>query len=126
MRRLAIPLLVVLGLLLTACGSSDATDQIHDTWQLADSNVYMILDAEGEWRGRDDPEGRVFDWGTYTFEDGVLTMSNAAGSYCPGATFVSNVSFEENGDEFHSDFVSDTCTKPTRRGVDQVFIRYTP
>jgi hypothetical protein len=117
---------LALGLCLTACSSSDATDEIHGTWQLAASDVYLTLDADGEWGGREGLEGSEFDWGTYTFEDGVLTMSNAEGSYCSGATIVSNVSFEENGDELHSDFVSDTCTKSTARAVDQVFIRYTP
>jgi hypothetical protein len=149
---------LALGLCLTACSSSDATDEIHGTWYsptpilyvtldadgesiwrygppadeihgtwyLADSYVYVTLDADGEWSAREGLEGPEFDWGTYTFEDGVLTQSNAEGSHCSGATIVSNVSFEENGDELHLDFISDTCTKSTGRAVDQVFIRYTP
>jgi hypothetical protein len=117
---------LALGLWLTACSSSDATDEIHGTWYLADSDVYLRLDADGEWGGREGLEGSEFDWGTYTFEDGVLTLSNAEGSYCSGATGVWNVSFEENGDELHLDFVSDTCTKSTARAVDQVWVRYTP
>jgi hypothetical protein len=117
---------LALGLWLTACSSSDATDEIHGTWYLADSYVYVTLDADGEWSAREGLEGPEFDWGTYTFEDGVLTQSNAEGSHCSGATIVSNVSFEENGDELHLDFISDTCTKSTGRAVDQVFIRYTP
>jgi hypothetical protein len=121
---------LALGLCLTACSSSDATDEIHGMWHWADSdvysNVYMTLDANGEWGGREGLEGSEFDWGTYTFEDGVLTMSNAEGSYCSGATGVWNGSVEENGGELHLDFVSDTCTKSTARAVDQVWVRYTP
>jgi hypothetical protein len=125
MRRLSISLMVIFGLFLMACGSSDASDQIHGMW-IADSNVYVSLDADDEWSAREGVEGSEFDWGTYTFEDGVLTMSNAEDSYCSGATNVSNGSFEENGDELHLDFVSDTCTKPTGRAVDQVWVRHTP
>lgn len=126
MRNLAIPFLVILGLLLAACGSSDTTDQIHGTWYSADSDVSLTFDADGEWSAREGLEGSALDFGTYTFEDGVLTSSNAEDSYCPGSTIVSNASFEENGDELHLDFVSDTCTEPTSRGVDKVFVRYEP
>ena len=106
--------------------SSDSAETIHGTWDIADSNVYMTLDTDGEWRAREGLYGSTFDWGTYTFEGGVLTLSNAEGSYCSGATIVSNASFEENGDQLHLDFVSDTCTRPNSRGVDQVLVRYTP
>ena len=121
-----VSLLLLTAVLTGGCGSSDATDQIHGMWHFDGSNVYLTLDADDEWSGRIGLEGSPFDWGTYTFADGVLTMSNAEGSYCPGATIVSNANFEENGDELHLDFVSDSCTKPTERGVDQVLIRYTP
>ena len=119
-------LFLLTAVLTGACGSGDGSDQIHGTWHWDVSNVYLTLDADGEWSGRIGLDGDRFDWGAYTFVDGVLALSGAEDSYCPGATAIWNGSFQENGDELHLAFVSDSCTKASQRGVDQIFTRYTP
>lgn len=83
------------------------------------------FDPDGDWEVRQGLEGAVFDWGTYTFEDGVITQFNADDSYCAGAVLVAEVAFSENGDEMRSTFVSDTC-KNTTRSQSAVFVKHSP
>jgi lipopolysaccharide export system protein LptC len=103
-------------------GSEEVND-IHATWYEDQSNTYVTYDPDGEWSAS--LEGTAFDWGTYTFEDGVLTLFNADDSYCAGAVAVWEVAFSDNGDEMNSTFVSDTCNNSVR-GQDQVRVRHTP
>ncbi len=102
---------------------SEESDEIQATWYWAAQDAYETLDGDGEWSVREG-EGTVFDWGTYTFEDGVLTYFNADDSYCAGAVAVWEVTFSENGDELQQTFVSDTCNSV--RGQDRVLVRHTP
>ncbi len=102
---------------------SEESDEIHATWYWAAQDAYETLDGDGEWSVREG-EGTVFDWGTYTFEDGVLTYFNADDSYCAGDVAVWEVTFSENGDELQQTFVSDTCNSV--RGQDRVLVRHTP
>jgi hypothetical protein len=61
------------------------------------------------------------DWGTYTFEGGVLTYFNADDSECAGAVAVWEVVFSVDGNEAQETFVSDTCN--SIRGRDRVLVR---
>jgi hypothetical protein len=104
---------------------SEEVSEIHATWYSDQDSTYVTYDPGGEWSVREGLEGSVFDWGTYTFEDGVLTLFNADDSYCGGAVGVWEVAFSENKDEIYSTFVSDTCNN-SPRGQDQVRVRHTP
>ncbi len=106
---------------------SDTADPIQGTWYWASYGAYETLEADGTWSVQGSPGGSAYDWGTYTFEDGVLTFFNADDSYCPGAVAVWEVTFSEDGDELQETFVSETCTMSSAvRGRDRTFVRYTP
>ena len=126
MRRLAIPVLVVLGFCLAACGdSSDEAETIHGTWSLPQFEAYETIESDGTWsvhEGDEPPHA----WGTYTLEDGILTMNNADDAYCPGSAVVYEVTFSADGNELHEKIVSETCTMQAFRARDRVLTRYTP
>jgi hypothetical protein len=106
---------------------SNAADDIHGTWYWSRFGAYTNLEVDGEWSVGGTPEGAAYDWGIYTFEDGVLTFFNADDSYCPGDVAVWEGAFSEDGDELQLTFVSDTCTGSTVvRDQDMVLVRYTP
>lgn len=128
MRRLG-PALVVLGLFLTACGgTSDEAEAILGTWVVPVGvvNAYETFRADGTWdvyEGDEPPH----DWGTYTLEDGILTMTNADDSYCgSGGSAVFEVAFSEDGNELREEVVSESCSKQSLRGRDRVLTRHTP
>ena len=104
---------------------SDPADVIQGTWYWAEYDAYETFDGDGEWSVREGLEGGTFDWGTYTFEGGVLTLFNAEGSYCSGAVAAWEVTFSEDENELHETFVEDSCTGSVR-GQDRVVIRHSP
>ena len=77
MRSHVIPVLVVVGLCLTACGSSgDESEAIHGVWYWEPADGYEAFESDGTWSVHVG-HGPPHDWGTYTLENGILTMSNA-------------------------------------------------
>lgn len=126
MGRFAIRLLVIVGVCLAACGSSDDTETIYGIWHLGYYEAYETFESDGTWSVAQGVYAPSYDWGTYTLEDGVLTMNNADGSLCSGASVVFEVAFSEDGNELHETLVSDTCVKDTVRARDRVLVRYTP
>jgi hypothetical protein len=129
MRRLSIPVLVMLGLFLTACGSSDATDQIHGTWFWESQGAYEEVAEDGTWGVwfTADLVGDPHDWGTYTFDDETLVYSSAEGSFCSGQVVSWTVEFSDDGQESTQTFVEDSCTTSgVTRGQDRVIVRQTP
>ena len=126
MRRLAIPVLVVLGFCVGACGGSDEAEAIHGTWlwRVGVIEVFETFEPDGTWDAYDTED---HDWGTYTLEDGILTMTNADDSYCgPDSSAVFEVTFSEDGDELQEKIVSESCGKQSIRGRDRVLVRATP
>ena len=109
--------------------TGDAAEPLYGTWLVEDFGAYENFREDGTWQMKFDPnfvEGVLdsVDWGTYTFDGETLTMHNADGSYCSGATIVSTVAFSEDGQEAQRTFVSDTCTAPgVVRGQDNVIVR---
>ncbi len=122
-------MLAVLGLCLAACASSnDEAEAIHGTWvfRIGVVNAYETFRPDGTWdvyEGDEPPH----DWGTYTLEDGILTMINADDSYCgPDSSAVFEVNFSEDGNELREEVVSESCAKQSLRGRDRVLTRHIP
>jgi hypothetical protein len=127
MRRVVIPVAVVLGLWLGACGSSsDEAEAIHGTWTapIGVWNAYETFYPDGTWDVYENDEP-IHSWGTYTLEDGVLTQIAADGAWCPGSVAVYEATFSEDGNEQHRKTVSESCTESIR-GRIPVWTRYTP
>lgn len=112
--------------------TDDPAEQLYGTWLWERYGAYENYSEDGTWRMKFDPnfvDGALdsVDWGTYTFDGETLTMHNAEGSYCPGATIVSTVEFSEDGQELRGTFVEDSCTVPgVVRGQDRVLARQSP
>lgn len=127
MRRLTIPVLVVLGFCLAACGGSDEADQIHGVWEISVFPVYESFDDGGEFVVALSPDlAEPFEWGMYTFDGEFLTLTNADDSdLCPGTSITWTVEFSDDGDEASRTFVEDSCAM-TDRGQDLIMIRESP
>ena len=112
--------------------TGDAAEPLYGIWHWEEMGAYENFREDGTWGMKFDPnfvEGVLddLDWGTYTFDGETLTMNNAEGSYCSGATIVSTVEFSEDGQEAYRTFVSDTCTAPgVVRGQDNVLVKQSP
>lgn len=112
---------------------SDAAGDIHGTWNWPGHHAWTTV-RTGTWSTAWVPEPADRDahpyhiWGTYTFDDGVLTTFTADDSpFCAGDVAVWDARFSEDGDELHLTFVSDTCSAALAvRGHDQDLVRYTP
>ena len=107
----------------------DAAEPLFGTWLVEGFGAYENFRADGTWQMKLDPnfvEGVLdsVDWGTYTFDGETLTMHNAEGSYCSGATIVSTVEFSADGQQAYRTFVSDSCTVAgVLRGQDNVIVK---
>ena len=108
----------------TEAPTTAVADVIQGAWYWADQGVYEMRYGDGRWSVAYSPSGVPWDWGTYTFENGVLTYFNADGSECSGAVAVWEVVFSEDGDEVQETFVSDTCN--SIRGQDRVLVKNRP
>ncbi len=112
--------------------TGDAAEPLYGTWLVEGFGAYENFREDGTWQMKLDPnfeEGVLdsIDWGTYTFDGETLTMHNAEGSYCSGATIVGTVEFSDDGREAHRTFVSDTCTVPgVDRAQDLVIVKQAP
>jgi hypothetical protein len=126
MWKLSVPVLLV-GLCLAACGSSDANDQIRGMWNIPVFGVYESFDDGGEFVVALSPDLAVpFEWGTYTFDGEFLTLTNANDSdLCPNTSVTWTVEFSDDGDEAERTFVEDSCAM-TDRGQDFIMIRESP
>ncbi len=127
MRRMMTALLLG-GMLLSALAgcSAEDDDRIIGVWHWPEQGVYENLDEDGQFGvfTNSDIVGDPYDWGTYTFDGETLTIHNAEGSVCSGATAVWTVWFSDDGTESHQTFVEDSCASV--RGQDRVLIRQTP
>ena len=109
--------------------TGNAAEPLYGTWLVEDFGAYENFGDEGTWQMKFDPnfvEGVLdsIDWGTYTFDGETLTMHNAEGSYCSGATIVSTVEFSADGQQAYRTFVSDSCTVAgVIRGQDNVIVK---
>jgi hypothetical protein len=120
-------LTVLLAVGLVACGdSSDEAEAIHGTWSAPYGvwTVYETFYPDGTWDVFENEEP-PHSWGTYTLEDGVLTVLAADDAWCPGTTAVFEVTFTEDGNEFHRQIVSESCTE-SGRGRIGVLTKYVP
>jgi hypothetical protein len=127
MRSLLLSMVVIFGLCLAACGDgTDETEAIHGTWlwSVGVIEVSETFNADGTWYAADEYDE---DWGTYTLEDGILTMTNADDSYCgPDSSAVYEVTFSEDGNELQEKIISESCGQQSIRGRDRVLVRVTP
>ena len=121
---LSITLLLVL---VAGCSSRDgASEAIHGTWYWDAYDAYETFADDGEWNVKEGSNPTPLDWGTYTLEDGILTMMNADDSYCPGGSAVFEVTFSEDGNELRETVISESCIASSVRGRDRVLVRHTP
>jgi len=119
---------VILGLCVTACGDNvDEAEAIHGTWSPpSPPGVFERFEADGTFSVyyREDPP---VDWGTYTLEDGILTMSSGDDSYCgPDGSVVWEVTFSEDGNELHEKNVSTFCANEPHFALDRVLTKHSP
>jgi hypothetical protein len=128
MGRVVFSVVVILGLCLAACGDgTDETEAIIGTWSLASPpGAFESFEPDGTFSAyyRDEPP---VDWGTYTLEDGVLTMSSAEGSYCGAdGSIVWDVEFSEDGSELHEKNVSMRCANQPHIPFERILTRHSP
>ena len=121
-------MMVILGLCLTACGGNvDDAEAIYGTWSLASPpGAFESFESDGTFSVyyRDEPP---VDWGTYTLEDGILTMSSADDAYCgPDGSIVWEVTFSEDGNELHEKNISTLCANEPHFALDRVLTRHSP
>jgi hypothetical protein len=131
--RLATVLLMLF--LVAGCSSDDGdlstAEQLYGTWHDVTPSLngyYLIFDEEGivDTYFTSDVDGSPFQWGTYTLDGDILTMTDALDApYCEGAVSVWTVAFSPDGDESYFTFVSDECSS-SARGVDWTLARQSP
>ena len=130
MRGGALPLLVALVVCLTGCGAAvDEAAAIHGTWTARYGvwDVYESFRPDGTWEVRENDE-EPHDWGTYTLEDGVLTMTSDDDGWCEGGVGVYEVTFTDGGTRLtRSSVVPDECSeKGTARWQIATWTKHTP
>ena len=124
MRKPATLLLVVLVVLVAACGSSDTGEQIEGVWKDTTTPVYLVYDENGQYQVADNAAiEEPFEWGDYTFDGETLTQSAALESLvCSGTSITWTVVLSDDGDQADLTFVEDSCV-PANRAQDLVLIR---
>jgi hypothetical protein len=128
MQRVVLAVVVILGLCLSACSDNvDEAEAILGTWvPPSPPGAFEKFEADGTFSVyyREEPP---VDWGTYTLEDGILTMSSADDSYCgPDGSVVWEVTFSEDGNELHETNVSTICANEPHFALDRVLTKHSP
>lgn len=118
---------VAIGMSVVACGGADEADAIHGTWYWQAYFAFETFEPDGTWSVTEGTDPTPYDWGTYTLEDGILTMVNADDSLCPGSTAVFEVTFSKDGDTLFETVVSDSCdVEGVVRGQNRYLTRDIP
>ena len=111
----------------SACSSSDS-EEIYGVWVGGGGEgVHLTFNEDGSWSainphsGSDRPEG----WGTFTFDDGLLTFTQDPGvQECGGmvGTYVAEFTTEGN---LALNTIDDHCSKASRQ-LRGIMVRYSP
>lgn len=117
---------VMLVLATSACSSSDSED-IYGVWVLGGpEGVHMTFNEDGSWSVvHPDAGDHAEGWGTFTFDDGLLTLTqDPAVQECGGmvGTYLAEFTTEGN---FALNNIEEPCSKASRqlRGIS---VRYSP
>ena len=124
MRKPATLLFAVLIALVTACSSSDTSEQIEGIWQDTTNSVYLEFADDGSYQVAQNPEINFpFEWGDYTFDGETMTTTAAPDSdNCPDTSITWTVVFSDDGDEASTTFVEDSCVG-SPRSQDLILVR---
>jgi hypothetical protein len=118
---------VMLVLATSACSSSDS-EEIYGVWVLGGSEgVHFTFNEDGSWSvihpdaTPDRPEG----WGTFTFDDGLLTLTqDPAVHECGGTVGTYQAEFTTEGNLALNN-IEDPCAKASRQ-LRGIAVRYSP
>lgn len=99
-RPIIIVLIFVIVLILVACQQTQSAESIHGMWH--STMRFIIFNEDGTWAvafSRSLLKNNPFDWGTYTFDGELLTIStDDEADSCPGQTGVWEVDFPNESD----------------------------